>query len=684
MSSDIAIKVENLSKCYHIYDKPRDRLTQMFFWGRKQFYREFWALKDVSFEIKKGETVGIIGRNGCGKSTLLQMISGTLNPTCGKIETHGRIAALLELGSGFNPEFTGRENVYMNAAVLGLSHSEIDTRYDEILNFAAIGDFINQPVKTYSSGMIVRLAFAVSVCVEPDILIVDEALAVGDAAFAFKCLDRLRKLTASGTTLLFVSHDMGMVKNFCNHVVYLVQGAVKSSGAPDEMAEYYLLDMRDEQRRAAGNQGGVTSKPFLGIGQGIAFGTEEGHILAAAFTNTGTAFSSYVQGEEIVIRIKVKSRPSVKSPSLSVIVQDRRMMDIGGAFFPIAKTGDVDGWFNSEISVSIPASFARGRYSITLRFEDREDDYTFQPIDKQVGILVFEVLSDKQSFLGSVPLNICARAGLRIVALLAVRNEGLYLARCLEHLYLQGIETCVIDNQSTDDTVEIARSFMGRGVFQIETRPFNGYYDWTDLLSTKQKLASEIVADWFMHYDADEIREAPAPYRTLKEGIEAADLAGYNAINFDEFVFLPTSDTEAYEGTDYVEAMRYYYFFEPSKMRQIKAWKKTSKISGLVESGGHGVDFEGRRIFPVNFIMRHYIALSAAHVVSKYTKERIYARQEIDDRGWHGPRATFTPDKLKLPERQLLKCVDSGIWDTSQPWKAHTFLEGSKADATRE
>lgn len=674
MSSDIAIKVENLSKCYHIYDKPRDRLMQMFNWGRRQYYREFWALKDVSFEIKKGETVGIIGRNGCGKSTLLQMISGTLNPTSGNIQTHGRIAALLELGSGFNPEFTGRENVYMNAAVLGLSHSEIDARYEEITNFAAIGDFIEQPVKTYSSGMIVRLAFAVSVCVEPDILIVDEALAVGDAAFAFKCLDRLRKLTSSGTTLLFVSHDIGMVKNFCNHAYYLVHGEVKASGAPDEMAEYYLLDMRDEQRRAAGSPGGVVSKPFLGIGKGIAFGTEEGQILAAAFTNTGTAFSSYMQDDEIVLRVSAKMRTSVRNPSLSVIVQDRRMMDIGGAFFPIKKNNELDGWFCSEITVSLSASLARGRYSVTLRIEDREDDQNFQPIDKQVGVLVFEVLSDRQNFLGSVPLNMRARAGLRIVALLAVRNEGLYLARCLEHLHGQGIETCVIDNGSTDDSLEIAKSFIGRGVIRIENLPYPGYFDLQAQLSAKQKIASEIDADWFMHYDADEIREAPAPYHTLKEGIEAADLTGYNAINFDEFVFLPSSEAEAYEGTDYVATMRYYYFFEPSTLRQIKAWKKTPKMTGLVESGGHGVDFEGRRIFPVNFIMRHYIVLSAAHAIAKYTKERVYSRQEVEKKGWHWPRATFTPEKLKLPERSLLKCIDSGVWDTSQPWNMHTFL----------
>lgn len=262
--SEIAVQTAHLSKSYHIYDTPRDRLWQMLSRGKKHFYREFWALQDVSLELRKGETVGIIGRNGTGKSTLLQLICGTLSATSGSLQSHGRVAALLELGSGFNHEFTGRENVYMNGAVLGLSHAEIEARFAEITDFANIGDFIDQPTKTYSSGMLVRLAFAVAVCVQPDILIVDEALAVGDASFQFKCLNRLEALTQQGTTLLFVSHDMGMVKRFCNRVIYLREGKVRASGSPEEMAELYLLEMRDEQRRwASGGTVPVAPKPFL-------------------------------------------------------------------------------------------------------------------------------------------------------------------------------------------------------------------------------------------------------------------------------------------------------------------------------------------------------------------------------------------------------------------------------------
>ncbi|WP_207865506.1 ABC transporter ATP-binding protein [Pseudomonas sp. 58(2021)] len=239
MSSEIAINLQNVSKCYHIYDKPRDRLLQMFAGQRKQYYREFWALKNVSFDIKKGETVGIVGRNGSGKSTLLQVICGTLNQSVGDVQTQGRIGALLELGSGFNPEFTGHENVYMNAAILGLSRAEVDERYDDIAAFADIGEFIHQPVKTYSSGMIVRLAFAVQAMVDPDILIVDEALAVGDERFQRKCFARLDELKAKGTSILFVSHSGPQVVELCDRAILMERGERICTGSPMEVVRAY-------------------------------------------------------------------------------------------------------------------------------------------------------------------------------------------------------------------------------------------------------------------------------------------------------------------------------------------------------------------------------------------------------------------------------------------------------------
>jgi lipopolysaccharide transport system ATP-binding protein len=238
MSSEVAIKVEHLSKCYHIYDKPRDRLLQMLARGRKQYFREFWALKDVSFEVRKGETIGIIGRNGSGKSTLLQMICGTLNSTSGTVQSNGRIAALLELGSGFNPEFTGRENVYVNGAILGLTREEINARFDEIVAFADIGEFIEQPVKTYSSGMVMRLAFGVIAHVNAEILVVDEALSVGDAVFTQKCMRFLRNFMKTGT-VLFVSHDNGAVINFCQKAIWLNKGEICQTGSVKDVVEAY-------------------------------------------------------------------------------------------------------------------------------------------------------------------------------------------------------------------------------------------------------------------------------------------------------------------------------------------------------------------------------------------------------------------------------------------------------------
>lgn len=239
MSSECTIEVNGLSKCYQIYDKPSDRLKQMLVRGRKQYYKEFWALKDVSFKIKKGETVGIIGRNGSGKSTLLQMICGTLNSSAGEVKVNGKVAALLELGAGFNPEFTGVENVYMAASLYGLSKEEVNQRFDAISAFADIGDHIHQAVKTYSSGMYVRLAFAVIAHVDADILVVDEALAVGDAVFTQKCMRFIRKFKENGT-LLFVSHDMGSVLNLCEQAVWLHSGAIRQLGQAKEISEAYL------------------------------------------------------------------------------------------------------------------------------------------------------------------------------------------------------------------------------------------------------------------------------------------------------------------------------------------------------------------------------------------------------------------------------------------------------------
>lgn len=239
MSSDIAIRARGLSKCYPIFDRPEDRLKQMFSFGRRKYYREFWAVRDVDLDVYRGETVGIVGRNGSGKSTLLQMICGTLAPTSGELAVNGRVAALLELGAGFNPDFTGRENVFMNASILGLGNDEIERRFDSIAEFADIGGFIEQPVKTYSSGMYARLAFAVAISVDPEILVVDEALSVGDEAFQRKCFARIDQIKCKGATVLFVSHDGNTVIQLCDRAILIDGGEQLLSAAPKVVVSLY-------------------------------------------------------------------------------------------------------------------------------------------------------------------------------------------------------------------------------------------------------------------------------------------------------------------------------------------------------------------------------------------------------------------------------------------------------------
>ncbi|MFT3961574.1 ABC transporter ATP-binding protein [Propionivibrio sp.] len=239
-SDDIAISVRNLGKTYRLFGHPGDRIMQFLSLGMKKYHNKFTALHDVSFDIKKGETVGIIGRNGSGKSTLLQLICGILKPTTGSVKVNGRISALLELGAGFNPEFTGRENVYFQGAVMGISKGEMDVRFDEIAAFADIGEFVDQPVRTYSSGMFVRLAFAVAISVEPDILVVDEALAVGDARFQARCFERIAAIRGGGGTILLVTHALEQVAHYCDRAMMLHAGGLVADDAPDSTLSRYL------------------------------------------------------------------------------------------------------------------------------------------------------------------------------------------------------------------------------------------------------------------------------------------------------------------------------------------------------------------------------------------------------------------------------------------------------------
>jgi len=299
-SDDLAIHVENLGKCYQIYDRPHDRLKQSIVprlrrWvgaSPRSYAREFWALRDVSFDVRRGETVGIIGRNGSGKSTLLQMICGTVSPTTGSIRTNGRVAALLELGAGFNPEFTGRENVYLNAALLGLSHNEIEERFDRIAAFADIGRFIESPVKQYSSGMFARLAFSVAIHVDPEILIVDEILAVGDAAFQRRCMAKFYEIRERGCTILFVSHDQYQVKSICQRALYLDSGRQMAFGPAGRTIDLYMIEMErafaDSEEAKA-----IPAPPVVTVGdQGEAMTATEDEAVAVSAESQATAVAA--------------------------------------------------------------------------------------------------------------------------------------------------------------------------------------------------------------------------------------------------------------------------------------------------------------------------------------------------------------------------------------------------------
>jgi len=247
-----AIKVENLTKIYKLYDHPQDRVKESLHPFRKSYHRDFYALQDVSFEVQKGETVGIIGKNGSGKSTLLKIITGLLTPSSGNVEVNGKVSSLLELGAGFNPEFTGIENIYLNGTIMGYTREEMDKRLDDILAFADIGDFVYQQVKTYSSGMFVRLAFAVAINVDPDILIIDEALSVGDINFQFKCYSKFNSFKELGKTILFVTHAVDLIKTYCDKAIFINDGKLVNSGSPKIIVNEYLRYMRKMESKEIG------------------------------------------------------------------------------------------------------------------------------------------------------------------------------------------------------------------------------------------------------------------------------------------------------------------------------------------------------------------------------------------------------------------------------------------------
>jgi ABC-type polysaccharide/polyol phosphate transport system ATPase subunit len=392
---DVAISVQALSKRYEIYENPRDRLKQFLLprlqssLGRlpQQYFREFWAVKGVSFEIQRGETVGIIGRNGSGKSTLLQMICGTLTPTSGTVETRGRIAALLELGSGFNPEFTGRENVYLNATVLGLSREEIDNRFDDIAAFADIRQFMDQPVKAYSSGMLARLAFSVAVQVDPDVLVVDEALSVGDMAFQEKSFTRMKRIRDAGTSILFVSHSPSAVRNFCNRAIWLDTGEMRAIGERLAVCDQYQLEMEDRIRQEAHPKAVVPANTLT---------VREISVEAANTINVVAIRSDkkvYQMGEDIEIEVKLKFRDVPLVYGVGLIFYDRK-----GNIVTIINTLRDDIYLtakNETLTLVIRDNhFAPGEYDVTLSVSDEHAMFSY---DKLESCLRLHVAMERSS-----------------------------------------------------------------------------------------------------------------------------------------------------------------------------------------------------------------------------------------------------------------------------------------------
>ena len=325
--SEIAIAVNHLNKIYRLYDKPVDRLKESLGLSRKKKYKEHYALRDVSFTVEKGETVGIIGTNGSGKSTILKIITGVLNPTGGEVQVNGRISALLELGAGFNMEYSGIENIYLNGTMIGFSREEIDAKLDEILKFADIGDFVYQPVKTYSSGMFVRLAFAVAINIEPEILIVDEALSVGDVFFQAKCYRKFEEFKKQGKTILIVSHDLGSISKYCDRVVLLNQGVKMAEGNPKEMVDLYkrLLvgQAEDPQEETLETQEPAESisedeqwkRPYPLNPEKLEYGGGEAKIIDfTILDDRGLPGNTITKGSSFLIKMKVKFFSPVTEP----------------------------------------------------------------------------------------------------------------------------------------------------------------------------------------------------------------------------------------------------------------------------------------------------------------------------------------------------------------------------------
>ena len=399
-NNEYAIQVQDVSKIYKLYDKPIDRLKESLSLTHKNYHKDFFALSDISFNVKKGETVGIIGTNGSGKSTILKIITGVLTPTSGQVRVSGVISALLELGAGFNMDYTGIENIYMNGTMMGFSKKQMDEKLPDILEFADIGDFVYQPVKTYSSGMFVRLAFALSINVEPEILIVDEALSVGDVFFQSKCYRRMEEIRKNGTTILMVTHDMGSVIKYCDRVVLLNKGHYVAEGAPGKMVDLYkkilanqmddleeeLLEMNDfsggmdeedsikntaptEHTEAKSVHSGLMKDKITINPNRTEYGNGKAEIYdLGMFDERGNLTNLLLKGEYFTIKEKIRFHDSIQAPIFTYTIKDKKGADLTGTntMFEGAEIRPVKNGDEYEVNFRQKMTLQGGEYLLSM------------------------------------------------------------------------------------------------------------------------------------------------------------------------------------------------------------------------------------------------------------------------------------------------------------------------------
>ncbi len=354
------VLVQNVSKLYRLYRRPSDRLRELLP-GSPTRHSDFWALRDITLAVEKGETLGLVGPNGCGKSTLLQIVSGILQPTSGRVVTRGRIAALLELGAGFNPDFTGRENVYLNGEIMGLGRAEIEKVMPQIETFAEIGEFMERPVKEYSSGMYVRLAFSTAIHVHPEILIVDEALAVGDAVFANRCVRKFQELREQKITVLFVSHDLGLVKQLSDRAILLLHGKIEAEGSPRDVINRYIGLVLEKQE--------ATVKKNDRLSSSFRHGDGTSEILSVEILNVrGEPTQTIPSGEEITVRVCCRFHRPQRDPMVGILIRTRIGMDVYGTNTRIEQVemGSLDAGDRLEVDFRVACRLTAQQYTLTV------------------------------------------------------------------------------------------------------------------------------------------------------------------------------------------------------------------------------------------------------------------------------------------------------------------------------